>query len=494
MNILMVAAECVPFIKTGGLADVVGTLPKYLKEKGHDVRIIIPKYRLIDGAKYNLQALPYKLSVFVGKEQENFRIKTCMLDGNIPVYFIENLRYFNRLGVYGDDSGVGYGDNRERFIFFSKAAIEATKALMFRPDIIHCHDWHTGLIPAYLKTTNLNDGFFWNTSTVYTIHNIAFQGSFDAASTLPMAGFSWEDYKSDKLEFYNTFNYMKAGLAYTDIISTVSPTYAKEIQGPAGKGMEVVLQTRKNDVYGILNGIDYSYWNPKDDKNIAANFSAQNYENKKLCKKYLQEKCGFAQDEKAFMLGCVSRFDMQKGFDLIMDVIGKIANLNIQIVVLGSGDRYIKDGMLYLQQLYPNKLSVCTDYNEPLSHQIYAGADGFLMPSKFEPCGLSQIIALAYGTVPIVNKTGGLADTISNFSTENTKGNGFVFDFYKGEKFIDCILRAYDIYKNKFLWNEVVKNAFASQYSWTKSVQEYENMYTIAAKRKTAYNIYQKNI
>ncbi|MCR4663490.1 MAG: glycosyltransferase, partial [Endomicrobiaceae bacterium] len=191
---------------------------------------------------------------------------------------------------------------------------------------------------------------------------------------------------------------------------------------------------------------------------------------------------------------CVSRFDMQKGFDLIMDVIGKLTEFNIQIVVLGSGDRYIKDGMLYLQSLYHDKVSVCTNYNEPLSHQIYAGSDAFLMPSKFEPCGLSQIIALSYGTIPIVNKTGGLADTIKDFSTTNTKGNGFVFDFYKGEKFIDCILRAYDIYKNKFLWNEVMKNAFASKYSWVKSVEEYENMYTVAVNRKTAYNIYQKNI
>lgn len=494
MNILMVAAECVPFVKTGGLADVVGTLPKYLKKKGHDVRIIIPKYRMIDGAKYGLESLPYKLSVYVGKEQENFRIKTCMLDGNIPVYFIENLRYFNRLGVYGDDSGIGYGDNRERFIFFSKAAIEATKALMFRPDIIHCHDWHTGLIPAYLKTVNLNDGFFWNTSSVYTIHNIAFQGSFDAASTLPMAGFSWEDYKSDKLEFYNTFNYMKAGLAYTDIISTVSPTYANEIQGPAGKGMEVVLQTRKNDVFGILNGIDYSYWNPKEDKNIAANFSAENRTNKKLCKKALQEKCGFKTDENAFVIGSVGRFDMQKGFDLIMDVIGKVVSQNIQIVVLGSGDRYIKDTMLYLKSLYPDKLAVFTDYNEPLAHEIYAGSDAFLMPSKFEPCGLSQIIALAYGTIPIVNKTGGLSDTIQDFSTNTLKGNGFVFDFYKGEQLEHAIWRAYDIYKNPFLWNRIISNAFACHYSWSRSVDEYEKMYNIAIKRKIEDNIYNKNI
>jgi len=490
MNILMVAAECVPFIKTGGLADVVGTLPKYLKQQGHDVRIILPKYRQIDGVKYNLTTLPFRLSVMVGKEQESFRIKTCMLDGNIPVYFVENMRYFNRLGVYGDDNGIGYGDNRERFIFFSKAAIEAVKAIMFRPDIIHCHDWHTGLIPAYLKTTNSHDGFFWNTSTIYTIHNIAYQGSFDAASTLPLAGFSWEDYKSDKLEFYNTFNYMKAGLAYCDIISTVSPTYAKEIQGDAGKGMQVVLQPRKNDVYGILNGIDYNYWNPETDKNIVANYSAENFENKVLCKKYLQEKCNFKVDENKFVLGCVSRFDTQKGFDLIMDAIGRIQNLNTQIVILGSGSREIKDGLLYLQHLYPDTVRIFTDYNEPLSHQIYAGADAFLMPSKFEPCGLSQIIALAYGTVPIVNKTGGLADTIENFSQSKFTGNGFVFDLYAGESFVDKINNAYDIYKNKFLWDILIKNCFNSNYSWDNSVKEYEKMYNVAIQRRLNYVIY----
>ena len=490
MNILMVAAECVPFVKTGGLADVVGTLPKYLKQKGHDVRIIIPKYRQIDGIKYNLKTLPFRLSVMVGKEQESFRIKTCMLDENIPVYFVENMRYFNRLGVYGDDNGIGYGDNRERFIFFSKAAIEAAKAIMFRPDIIHCHDWHTGLIPAYLKTTNAHDGFFWNTSTIYTIHNIAFQGSFDAASTVPLAGFSWEDYKSDKLEFYNTFNFMKAGLAYCDIISTVSPTYAKEIQGDAGKGMQVVLQPRKNDVYGILNGIDYSYWNPKTDTNIVANYCVENFENKSLCKKYLQEKCNFEVDKNKFLLGCVSRLDNQKGFDLIMDSIGKIQNLNIQLVILGSGSREIKDGLLYLQHLYPQTLKIFTDYNEPLSHQIYAGVDAFLMPSRFEPCGLSQIIALAYGTIPIVNKTGGLADTIENFSQSLFTGNGFVFDLYAGERLTDKIANAYDIFKNKFLWNRLIQNAFNSNYSWNDSVKEYEKMYNIAAQRRLNYTIY----
>ena len=489
MNILMIASECVPYVKVGGLADVVGTLPKYLKKRGHDVRIIIPKYRAIDGVKYNLETLPYRLTVKVGVERESFRIKTCMLDGDIPVYFIENMRYFNRLGIYGDESGIGYGDNRERYIFFSKAAIESVKALMFRPDIVHCHDWHTGIIPAYLKTTQADDGFFWKTSSVYTIHNIAFQGSFDAETTVPMAGFSWEDYTSDKLEFYNTFNFMKAGIAYTDIISTVSPTYAGEIQNFAGNGMEVVLKTRKNDIYGILNGIDYSYWNPKTDKNLKANYSENDLSGKLLCKRALQEKCGFAADDNAFVAGCVSRLDNQKGFDIIMDSIRKLQHLNIQFVILGSGDRYIKDRLLYLKSLYPSKVSVFNDYNESLSHQIYAGSDAFLMPSRFEPCGLSQIIALSYGTVPIVNKTGGLADTIKDFE-KYPDGNGFVFDLYAGENFTDKINFAYNSFYDKNLWRKVVANAFASNYSWDNSVSSYEDMYNTALNRRIAYTIY----
>ncbi len=491
MNILMIASECVPYVKVGGLADVVGTLPKYLKKQGHDVRIIIPKYKTIDGVKYNLETLPYRLRVKVGKEEESFRLKTCMLDGDIPVYFIENMRYFNRLGIYGDEAGIGYGDNRERYIFFSKAAIESVKALMFRPDIVHCHDWHTGIIPAYLKTTHADDGFFWRTSSIYTIHNIAFQGSFDAETTVPMAGFLWEDYKSDKLEFYNTFNFMKAGLAYADIISTVSPTYANEIQTPAaGNGMEVVLQTRKDDVYGILNGIDYSYWNPQTDKNLAANYSKNDFSGKILCKKDLQSRCGFNLSENTFVVGCVSRFDNQKGFDLIMDVIRKTQHLDIQFAVLGSGDRYIRDAMLYLKSIYPSKVNVFNDYNEALAHQIYAGSDAFLMPSLFEPCGLSQIIALAYGAVPIVNKTGGLADTIKDFTSSSSSGNGFVFNLYTGENLFDKINTAYNIFRNKNLWSKVVKNAFASNFSWDNSVTEYENMYNTALNRRIAYTIY----
>ena len=489
MNILMVSSECVPFVKTGGLADVVGTLPKYLKKNGHDVRIIIPKYSVIDGVKYNLKTLPYRLAVRLGKEEIYFRIKQGFLDENIPVYFIENMRFFDRSGVYGDDNGIGYGDNRERYIFFCKAVIESIKAILFVPDIIHCNDWHTGLIPAYLKITNAYDGFFWKTSVIYTIHNIAFQGSFDAATSVPLAGFSWEDYKSDKLEFYNTFNFMKAGIVYTDIVSTVSPTYAKEIQAGFGNGMEVVLKTRKSDIYGILNGIDYSYWNPETDNNLVANYSKQNIENKILCRKDLIEICNFENGNNSFVLSCVSRFDNQKGFDLIIDAINRIQNTNIKFVILGSGDRYIRDTLLYLQNKYPETVKIFNKYDENLAHKIYAGSDAFLMPSRFEPCGLSQLISLAYGTIPIVNKTGGLADTICDFDKSKIP-NGFVFDLYSGESFVEKIKYAYKIFNDKTAWKILQNNAIKCSFTWDKSVKEYEKIYNIALKRKINSTIY----
>ncbi|MDR1195028.1 MAG: glycogen synthase, partial [Endomicrobium sp.] len=303
MNVLMIASECVPFVKVGGLADVVGALPKYLKKLGHDVRIILPKYRAIDGKKYKLRSLPYLLKVNVGKETEKFRIKHGVTEDGIDVYFIENMRYFNRPGVYGDN-GTDYGDNRERYIFFSRAALEAVKALMFRPDIIHCHDWQTGLIPAYLRTNLKNDGFFWNTSSIYTIHNIAYQGSF-SADTVISGGFSWEDFTTDKLEFYNNVNFMKCGIALSDAVSTVSPTYALEIKEFNGRGMEIVMNSRPDKIYGILNGIDYDYWDPQTDGNIAANFSKDSLNGKKICKAELQKICGFDIDEDAYLFGCV---------------------------------------------------------------------------------------------------------------------------------------------------------------------------------------------
>lgn len=488
MNILMVASECIPFVKVGGLADVVGTLPKYLKREGHDVRIIMPKYKAIDGNKYNLETLPYRLQVNVGKESESFRIKTCTTQDGIIVYFIENMRYFNRPGIYGDN-GYDYGDNRERYIFFCRAALEAVKAIMFIPDIIHCHDWQTGLIPAYLKTNLKNDGFFWNTSTVYTIHNIAYQGSF-GADTVEIAGFSWEDFKTDKLEFYNNVNFMKCGIAMADAVSTVSPTYAKEIKEFNGRGMEIVLNSRKDEVYGILNGIDYDYWNPATDANIIANYSKEDFTDKKMCKRDLQEMCGFETDENAYLFGCVSRLDNQKGFDIIVDALYELKDKNMQFVILGSGDEDIRWQLQDAVKSMPNKVAAFFEFNEPFAHKIYAGCDAYMMPSRFEPCGLSQMIALAYGTIPVVNRTGGLSDTVTYYNHFTKEGNGFMFNITYGENFVQTILKSEKIFKDKNNWNALMKNAFNCDFSWNKSVIEYEKMYKNLLEKKKYENVF----
>ncbi|MDR1474352.1 MAG: glycogen synthase [Endomicrobium sp.] len=491
MNILIVASECVPFVKVGGLADVVGTLPKYLKKFGHDIRIILPKYQSIDDNKYNLQPLPYKLQTIVGKDTENFRLKYCLTKGSITVYFIENMHFFNRHGVYGTN-GLDYGDNKERFIFFQKAVLESVKALMFTPDIIHCHDWQTGLIPAYLKTNLKNDGFFWNTSSIFTIHNIAYQGQFDA-DTVNTAGFSWEDFKSDKLEYYNTINFMKCGIKLSDAVSTVSPTYAKEIKDFNGRGMEIIINSRQDEIYGILNGIDYDYWNPAVDKYIKANYSKNDFKGKVICKEELQKLCGFGIKKDAYLLGCVSRLDEQKGFDIMIDAFYKLNNTDIQFVVLGSGNLEIKHYIQEAVKKIPSRLAAFFDYDEPLAHKIYAGCDAYMMPSKFEPCGLSQMIALAYGTPPIVNRTGGLSDTVTYYNHFTKEGNGFVFNITYGENFVQTILKSKKIFEDKKNWNALMKNAFESNFSWDKSSIEYEKMYNIVSLNKNNENIFMRS-
>ncbi|MDR1952013.1 MAG: glycogen synthase [Elusimicrobiota bacterium] len=488
MNILMVASECVPFVKAGGLADVVGTLPRYLKNLGYDVRVILPKYQSIDGKKYDLQTLPYRLQVRVGKDTEFFRVKYYVSEDDITYYFIENMRFFNRPGIYGMD-GLDYPDNRERYIFFCRAVLESLKALMFRPDIIHCHDWQTALIPSYLKTVFRDDGFFWNTSTVFTIHNIAYQGQFPA-DTIDMAGFSWADFTPDKLEFYNNFNFMKCAICLSDAVSTVSPTYAKEIKEFNGKGMEIVLNSRPDDIYGILNGLDYDYWNPLTDREIAANYFQDDISGKKLCKMELQKLCGFDIDENAYLLGCVSRLDNQKGFDIILDAMYLLDDKNVQFVVLGSGDATIKRYLVEAKNKYPKSVAVFFDYNESLAHKIYAGSDAYMMPSKFEPCGLSQMIALTYGTIPIVNRTGGLSDTIKYYVPESNEGNGFVFNITYGDNFVQTILKSEVVFRNKKQWKALMNNAFNSKFTWEDSVLHYQTMYLNLIEKKEYEIVY----
>jgi len=481
MKILMVASECVPFVKVGGLADVVGTLPAYLKKAGHDVRIIIPKYSVIDEKKYKIKPAVEGLSEKVGYDEERFAVKKCKNKDGVPVYFVESQRFFSRNGVYGEN-GYEYSDSRERYIFFCRAVLQSLKKLKFKPDVIHCHDWQTGLIPAYLKTTLKNDPYFSRTSSVFTIHNIAYQGSFPA-DTVVAAGFSWEDFTVDKLEFYNNVNFMKTAISMSDAVSTVSPTYALEIKDFNGMGMSRVLNSRKDKIYGILNGIDYEYWNPETDKNIVSNFSKRDASGKSLCKADLQKMCGFEAKEDAYLFGCVSRLDNQKGFDIIIDALYKLRDQNMQFVILGSGSPSIQRALQDAIRSMPNKAAAFFEYNEALSHKIYAGADAYMMPSRFEPCGLSQMIALAYGTIPIVNRTGGLSDTIVYYNHFTREGNGFVFNITYGENFVETIFKSEKIFRNKSDWNSLMQNAFDSNFSWDNSVIEYEQMYNNIIKK-----------
>ncbi|AKL97510.1 glycogen synthase [Endomicrobium proavitum] len=482
MKILMAASECAPFVKVGGLADVLGTLPAYLKKAGHDVRVIIPKYKAIDEKKYDLKPAAQGLSVKVSGDEELFAVKQCVTKDGVKVYFVESRRFFDRNGVYGE-GGYEYGDSRERYIFFCRAVFESLKAVNFIPDVIHCHDWQTGLIPAYLKTVLKNDDYFSKTSSVFTIHNIAYQGSFPA-DTVVAAGFSWEDFTVDKLEFYDTVNFMKCGIQLADAVSTVSPTYALEIQDFNGKGMSVVLNSRKDKIYGILNGIDYDYWNPETDKNIISNFSKYDTSGKSFCKADLQELCGFEVKEDAYLFGCVSRLDNQKGFDIITDALYHLKDKNMQFVILGSGDPSIKRALEDAVRNMPKKAAAFFEYNEALAHKIYAGADAYMMPSRFEPCGLSQMIALAYGAIPVVNRTGGLSDTIVYYNHYTHEGNGFVFNITYGENFVETILKSEKIFRDKASWSPLMQNAFNSNFSWDNSVIEYIKMYKNILKAK----------
>lgn len=483
MKILIASPECVPFAKTGGLADVVGALPKFLKKRKQDVRLIIPKYKKIDPEKFGLELVVKGLLIPLGEKMEIANLWQAKLERTIPVYFVENDKYFARDELYRTPAG-DYPDNAERFIFFSRACLEGVKALAFQPEIIHCHDWQVGLIPAYLKTLYRIDGFFHSTASILTIHNIAYQGLFPK-ETLPLAGFSWLDFTPEKLEYYDQMNFLKAGIVYSDLVTTVSPTYAKEIQSTNefGRGMEGILKNRTADLYGITNGIDYKEWDPAKDKYISARYTKKNLEKKKICKTELGKIVNLQTKENIPLIGMISRLDSLKGLDLLAEAIPILMKENLQLVILGLGDQKYHDLLKTEIKKYPTKISLHLKFDNVLAHQIYAGCDFFLMPSRSEPCGLTQLIAMRYGTIPIVHRTGGLADTVEPFSVKTGKGNGFVFNEYKSQALINSVKEALIVYKDEKLWAQVVLNAMNSDFSWNKAVGEYLKLYQLAREK-----------
>lgn len=475
INVLMAASECVPFIKTGGLADVVGSLPKCLDKKNYDVRVVLPKYKCIK-AEYK-DKLVYKTNFYMelGWRRQYVGIFELELDG-ITFYFIDNEYYFSGDTPYTTD---GRWDV-ERFIFFSRAVLSILPVVDFKPDIIHCHDWQTGLIPVYLKDSFMGGDFYRDIKFVMTIHNLKFQGCWDVQSIVDFSGLPMYYFTPDKLEAYKDGNCLKGGIVYADAITTVSKTYANEIQTPFfGEGLDGLLSARKGDLRGIVNGIDYDEYDPKTDKFLVKNFDIKNFRKEKIKnKRELQNRFHLNRNDRTMLIGIVSRLTSQKGLDLIECVIDELCQDNIQILVLGTGDEHYENLFRHFEWKYYDKVSAQIYYSEEVSHLIYAGCDAFLMPSLFEPCGLSQLMALRYGTVPIVREIGGLKDTVEPFNEFNGTGTGFSFSNYNAHEMMATIRYAQRIfYDRKRDWNKIVDRGMAINYSWETSAKEYAQMY-----------------
>ncbi|NLK77504.1 MAG: glycogen synthase GlgA [Clostridiales bacterium] len=475
-KILFAASECVPFIKTGGLADVCGALPKEFDKKEWDIRVVIPNYTCIpekwrDKFQY---VTHFYMSCGSYIQNEYVGVLQYEMDG-ITYYFIDNRHYFECFAPYGD---IRFGI--EKFIFFDKAVLSMLPLIGFQPDIIHCHDWETGFIPVYLKNEFQGDMFFWGMKSIITIHNLKFQGVWDAKTVRGLTGFQAELFTPDKLEFKKDANMLKGGLVYADYITTVSDTYAKEIQTDYyGEGLNGLLSARHMDMQGIVNGIDYETYNPETDKKIYANYNADNFRKKKsINKTKLQEELGLAVDKKRYMIGLISRLTDQKGLDLIDYVMERLVDDYTQLVVIGTGEAQYENMFRHFAWKYPDRISANICYSDDLAHKLYAAADAFLMPSRFEPCGLTQMISFRYGTLPIVRETGGLKDTVQPFNEYENTGDGFSFTNYNGEEMLNIINYSKHIYfDRKRQWNQMVDRAMANDYSWNASKFRYEGLY-----------------
>lgn len=486
LKILVASSEAAPFAKTGGLADVAGSLPKALKDLGHDVRIVLPYYA--SSKKLNLQIkeeIPV-LEVPIADHKEQSSVISAMLADKVPTYLIRQDRYYDREYLYSTPQG-DYPDNAERFIFFSRSILELIKKIDFVPDIIHCNDWQTGLIPAYLKTLYAHDDLYKSISTVFTVHNLGYQGKFWALD-MPMTNLPWDIFNINGLEYYGDISFLKSGLMFSDVLSTVSKGYSREIQtSEYGLGMEGVLQYRRDDLYGILNGVDYDEWSPEKDKYLAANYAFDNLEGKKACQEDLLKEFGLKITKDVPIIGIISRLADQKGFDILAEAMPELMKMKLAMVVLGTGEQKYHDLFNSMKQEYGKKLGVMIAFDNKIAHKIEAGSDMFLMPSRYEPCGLNQIYSLKYGTIPIVRATGGLDDTIQDFDPKTSQGNGFKFKEYSASQLITTIKKAMEVYKEKEVWTKVVQNAMKEDHSWKTSAREYINLYETAIK-KHKYN------
>lgn len=471
MKVLFVASEADPFIKTGGLADVAYALPKYLKALGIDARIVIPKYKNIKyNDKWNTR-FKKNFTVPVGWRNQYCGIFESEVDG-VQYYLVDNEYYFFRDTLYG------HYDDGERFAFFDRAVLMMLKEIDWKPDVIHCNDWHTGMIPVLYKLQYSRDPFYWNMKILYSIHNILFQGNYDSKILGELFGYSDDIFKNGSVELYGAVSFMKGGINYSDKVSTVSSTYAEEIRTPQyGEKLDGLLRSRARDLSGIVNGIDYDIYDPNKDRAIYKNYNKNTLNYKIENKKMLQKQLGLRVNEEIPMIGIVSRLTPQKGMDLIRDIAEELLKREVQLVVLGTGFTEYEEYFRYLHGKYPEKVSANIYFDDTLARRIYAASDMFLMPSLFEPCGLGQLIALRYGSIPIVRETGGLKDTVRSYNKFTGEGNGFSFTYYSAHDLLYVIDSALQYYKDKKLWKGIVLQALDSDNSWNKSAKTYKKLY-----------------
>ena len=473
-NVLFIASEAVPFIKTGGLADVAGSLPKYFDKTKYDVRVMIPNYKCISQNYKDQMHFVTSFYMDLAWRSQYVGVLEMEYDG-VQFYFIDNEYYFNGFKPYGY-----IHEDIEKFAFFSKASLSALPLINFKPDIIHCHDWQTGLIPVYMKERFHEGDFFRDMKSIMTIHNLKFQGIWDMKAVKDITGLPDSYFTSDKLEAFGDANYLKGGIVYADKVTTVSNSYAEEIKTPFyGEKLDGLMRARSNDLVGIVNGIDYEEFNPETDKRIVRNYNQVTFRKEKFKNKIaLQKELGLEENPDAFMLGIVSRLTDQKGLDLVECVLDQICAEDVQLVVLGTGEGKYQDMFTYYSRKYPERVSANIFYSEALSHRIYASCDAFLMPSLFEPCGLSQLMSLRYGTVPIVRETGGLKDTVMPYNEYEQTGTGFSFANYNAHEMLGVLRYAMRVYyTQRKCWNGIAERAMREDFSWKKSAETYARLY-----------------
>jgi starch synthase len=495
LKVLFATTEAVPFVKTGGLGDVCGSLPLELAALGHQPVVVLPAFRQALGSGRPIEPTGLRFEIPIGRKSVPGTLLRSTLPGNkVPVYLVHQPQYYDRPELYREN-GHDYKDNCERFVFFCRAALEAIPLLNLGTELVHCHDWTTGLIPAYLQTELAGVPPFDSVRSLLTIHNIAYQGNFWHWD-MELTGVDWKYFNWRQMEFYGNLSFLKTGIAFADALSTVSPRYAEEIQSsPLGCGLEGILQHRHGDLYGIMNGVDYREWNPETDPHLnGRNYSVKNVtEGKAACKAALQREMGLPATPDQPLVAMIGRLADQKGFDLVAQLIPQWAPTSpVQWMILGTGEPHYHQVFTELARQYPEKVAVRIGFSNELAHRIEAGADIFLMPSRYEPCGLNQLYSLKYGTVPVVHATGGLADSITGADDETIAAgtaNGFSFDHYTTAALADTLERACRAFANKAVWSQLVRTGMQQDWSWNHSAREYVRVYqtTLAKASSAAY-------